>query len=200
MIIFRNLKLKNCYDLFSNSVGINPYDFFYNTLPDNYDNLCMVSEEIKKLNTQCEGLFHQEDCPMISIQTFKAYQNRNDKSEDNFLNFYLDLYGEARINLNTPICIYTSRNPGGDIALEEFIEYIHDDKYGGFYKVYKGGKVEKIKSIKELIQSDLNGLRINFLDGVEYARKEYGRDNSIGKIWEKNYYTRAKGIINKLKL
>ena len=129
------------YDLLENIYGCSPYDIFWKLYPGD-EKLISELEDIKK------------DINDPDFIVYKAYKDRNDRSNDNYLNYFLEKCGKRSINVYTvPICK----------VKDSWIIYFYGDKEG-FYKItIKDQKYEKLKSLKDGLKQYYKSQKINKL-------------------------------------
>ena len=136
--------LKGIYDLLENVYGCSPYDSFWQLYPGD-EKLISELEDIKK------------DINDPDFIVYKAYKDRNDRSDDNYLKYFLEKCGKRSINVYTvPICK----------VKDAWITYLYGDKDDdeGFYKItIKDQKYEKLKSLKDGLKQYYKSQKINKL-------------------------------------
>lgn len=141
--LFNINHLKGIYDMLKGVYGCDPYDSFWQLYPSD-EKLISDLEDIKK------------DVKDSEFIVYKPYKDRNDRSEDNYLNYFLEKCGKRSINVYVvPICK----------VKDAWIAYMYaDGDASGFYKVYfKNQKYEKLKSLKDGLKQYYKSQKINNL-------------------------------------
>jgi len=141
--LFNINHLKGIYDMLEYVYGCSPYDSFWQLYPGD-EKLISELEDIKK------------DINDPDFIVYRAYKDRNDRSDDNYLNYFLEKCGKRSINVYTaPICK----------VKDAWIAYLYGDKDAeGFYKItIKNQKYEKLKSLKDGLKQYYKSQKINKL-------------------------------------